>query len=136
MSYDGGLEIKIKNKKLGEVLEEFAGRGYFQEEFVQRCMNRPAENEWGEPIRPNVKYTFFYSYMDSAYVNSCPKDINDVGNCLLELICVFEENLNYNQQQEIKDRINQEDVIRNYKLVEWNYYLPDSMEVEEFSYKK
>ena len=32
MSYDGGLTIKIKNKKLGEVLDEFAKRGSNEEE--------------------------------------------------------------------------------------------------------
>lgn len=41
MSYDGGLEVKIKNKKLGEVLDEFAERGFFPEENVQRWREQP-----------------------------------------------------------------------------------------------
>ena len=137
MSYDGGLTVKIKNKKLGEVLDEFAKRGYFQEESVQGWRDQPEENDWGEIINPKVKYTLFYSYLDCAYVEGCPSDINELGKFITELIKVYEEDsIQYNQLNEIQNRIEQEDVIKDYKYVSWQYYVPDSDDLEEFTYRK
>lgn len=136
MSYDGGLEIKIKNKKLGEVLDEFADRGFFPEGNIQRWRDQPAENEWGEPIRPNVKYTLYYQYLDCAYIQGCPKSIIELSEYLIDLICFYEENISRENQRELGRRLRDEDIIKDYKLVNWKYYEPDSGELEEFSYKK
>ena len=137
MSYDGGITIKIKNKKLGEVLDDFADRGYFPEGSVQRWRDQPEENDWGEVIKPNVKYTLFYSYLDCAYVEGCPSDLSDVGSYIVELIRIYEEDtMTYDQSNEIKERLQKEDVIKDYKLVSWQYYQPGSGDLEEFSYKK
>jgi hypothetical protein len=137
MSYDGGLVVKIKNKKLGVVLDDFADKGYFPEESVQSWRDQPEENDWGEIIKPNVKYTIFYSYLDCAYIQGCPKDLADVGRFIVELINIYEdETMSYNQANEIIDRLQQDDVIKDYKLVSWQYYQPGDGELEEFSYKK
>lgn len=136
MSYDGGLEIKIKNKKLGEVLDEFVERGFFPEGSVQRWREKPAENEWGEPIRPNIKYTLYYQYLDCAYIHGCPKDIKEVSDYIIELIYNYEGRMARENQMELEKRISEEDIIKGYKLVNWRYFKPDSGELEEFSLKK
>jgi len=136
MSYDGGLEVKIKNKKLGEVLDEFAERGFFPEENVQRWREQPAENEWGEPIRPNVKYTLYYQYLDCAYIQGCPRDIQEVSEYIIDLIYNYEEGMSLENQREFEKRLREDDIVKGYKLVDWKYYQPDSGELEEFTYKK
>ena len=134
MSYDGGVVVKIKNKTLGKVLDEFAERGYFPEESVQMWRDQPEEDDWGNVINPKVKYTLFYSYTDCAYVHGCPKSIQDVGKYIVELISVYEESIGYGG--EIQRRIEQSDVVNDYELVNWKYYESGSGELNEFSYKK
>lgn len=136
MSYDGGLEVKIKNKKLGEVLDEFAERGFFPEEKVQRWREKPAENEWGEPIRPNIKYTLYYQYLDCAYVSGCPKDIKEVSEYIIDLIYIYEEEISVENRRELEKRLGEEDIVKGYKLVNWRYFHPDSGDLEEFTYRK
>ena len=134
MSYDGGLIVKIKNKKLGKILDEFAERGYFPEESVQGWREQPEEDDWGNIIKPKVKYTLFYSYTDCAYVHGCPKDIREGGKYIVELIREYEDSVGYGS--EIRSRIEQSDVVNDYELVSWKYFKPGSGELEEFSYKK
>ena len=136
MSYDGGLEIKIKNKKLGEVLDEFADRGFFPEGSIQRWRDQPAKTEWGEPIRPNVKYTLYYQYLDCAYIQGCPKSITELAEYLIDLIYFYEENISKENRRELERRLRDEDIIKGYKLVNWQYYESGSGELEEFSYGK
>lgn len=134
MSYDGGLVVKIKNKTLGKVLDEFAERGYFPEEQVQMWRDQPEEDDWGNIIKPNVKYTLFYSYMDCAYVYGCPKSIEEVGKYIVDLIREYEDSIGYGG--EIQRRIEQPDVVNDYELVNWRFFAPGSGELTEFSYKK
>ena len=136
MSYDGGLEIKVKNKKLGEVLDGFTERGFFPEESVQRWREKPAENEWGEPIRPNVKYTLYYQYLDCAYIQGCPVNLREVSEYIIDLIYNYEEGISLENQRELENRLRDDDLIKGYKLVDWKYYQPNSGELIEFSFKK
>ena len=136
MSYDGGLKIKIKNKKLGEVLDDFSKKGYFPEECVPSWRNQPEEDDYGDVINPRVKYTLFYSYMDCAYVEGCPKSIDEVGKYITRLIEFYEDGIKRDQLKEVEKRICEEDVINDYKLVCWEFYSPGDGELEEFSYKK
>ena len=142
MGYDGGYMVKIKNKKLGEVLDEFADKGYFQEGNLQGLREQPEFNDMGKVIKPKVKYTLFDAYWDSAYVEGCPKSIQEVGNYIVDLIRAIEFDINEGQLYEIQTRIQQEDVINDYEYVNWQYYLPDweihspDDDMVEFVYKK
>ena len=60
MSYDGGVMVKIQNNKLGEVLDEFNAKGYFQDGRVMGWRNQPEEDDMGRIRNRKVKYTLFY----------------------------------------------------------------------------
>ncbi len=137
MSYDGGLMVKINNNKLGEVLDDFAAKGYFKDESVQRWRNKPEEDSLGRVRKPKVKYTLSYAYMDCAYVEGRPKSLDEVGDYIIELISVYEEEtISYKQLNEIRERIKQKDVVNDYELVSWKYFAPRSGELDEFYYEK
>lgn len=156
MGYDGGNTIKIINKKLGEVLDEFAEKGYFQWGEVQKLREKSESDIWDEEIPPwddepdpqdettdrEVKYTLLVEFWDFAIVEGCPKDIKEVGEYIVELIRSVEDEISYAQLDEIRQRIKQDDVVSDYEFVYWEYACPDGVvhsdfeDSEEFVYKK
>ena len=129
-----------KNIEEGYIsLEQYLGIDYWDltpEGIVSGWRNQPEENDYGEIVNPKVKYTLFYSYMDCAYVEGCPKNLNEVGQYLTSLIEFYEDGIGYDRLKEVKKRISEEDVLNDYKLVCWEFYSPGDGELQEFSYKK
>ncbi len=74
MSYDGALEIKIINKKLGEFIRNFK------------------EPELDLSLFTDSRYDLFYEYFDAAYVSGCPENFAEVKDKLLQLFYVYSEN--------------------------------------------
>ena len=124
MGYDGGNTIKIMNKKLGEVLDEFAEKGYFPWGEIQKTREQPETDIWGKVIKPKVKYTLFIDSYDSALVEGCPGNLSEVTDGIIDLIRTLED-INEARLMEIRNRIKQDDVFYNYTFVSWEYYLPD-----------
>ena len=137
MSYDGGLMVKINSQKLGEVLDEFARKGYFNQGSVQRWREKPERDSWDRVRKPKVKYTLFYSYMDCAYVEGRPESIDEVAKYITELINVYEEETISNEQlDEILNRLEQDDVVDNYELISWKYFAPRTGDLDEYYYEE
>ena len=127
MSFDGALIVRINNPALLEVLETYA----------DECPDIAY-------MLDSRKYDFEYEYLDCAYVDGCPEDLDDLQEYLLELIKEYSEDyMEAFEDFEVRFREKYSQIKKEFSYVQWAYTppaeefeIPDSIVFEYGEYVK
>lgn len=129
MGYDGGLSIKIINKELRRIINKYKKTGIFEDSDAFLDM-------LGAKYKGKTQ-TVYYEYLDCAYLQRCPKNLEDVLDDLIELFDFYAyDELDEDNYEDFRNELlnNRATIDANYTYVEWNYAHSDESDVEEEIY--
>ena len=126
MGYDGGLSVKIINKELRRIINKYKKTGLFEDSDAFLDM-------LGAKYKGKTQ-TVYYEYLDCAYLQRCPKNIDMVLEYLIELFDFYaEDDLDEDEYNEFREELldNSAIINANYTYVEWIYVHGDWSDAEE-----
>ena len=127
MSYDGGLSIKVVNSELLRILKDHKKQGTFNgSEAICDMIGRR---------RKGMTAAVLYEYWDCAYVEECPRRLDKVLDCVMELFEQYELDIQDRAAYKLfKQEIdaNATKINESYTYVEWIYAHDDVEETFRF----
>lgn len=119
MSYDGGNSVAIVNRIIEEILNTY---------HYGKC----DELSFCGAIVDGRRLSFWYEYLDCAYFEDVPENLNEVVPCMLKIIenfaCDYEREYPYKYEFEaLSDELESrgQEIIDAFEYVKWVYYTPE-----------